>query len=476
MTKTSKKLKTYLIYTYWCAMNFADTERICALLDSFGLQEVKEQEQADIIIFNTCSIKKQAEEKVFWAFKQLKKIKKDSPYKKFWITGCMVKKTWIRDQKSKYYSNDDLFKRSKFIDFVFRILDTPILSDLLDLNENSLNTNNNIGKTSLLNENKNEFFKLKQKFSSPVQAIIPIQTWCDNFCTYCVVPFTRWREFSRSTDDIIKEVKIWVKRAKKEIMLVGQNVNSYWKWLASTKKKWDEQNSKWQKWKEKTPFTILLEQISKINWVERIRFQSSNPHDMTDDIIEIITKEKKIMPNLHFALQSWNDEILKKMRRMHSLSDYKIIVEKIKSKDPEFFISTDIIVWFPWESEKQFQDTLKAVNDLQFDMIYISKYSARKWTYAWDKLKDNISKEVKNKRWHLVNNLLINILKKRLSSFIWKSVKVLIEKIDNELCEWKNEYNFICRFKNKNFKIWDIIDINITWKTKWALVWQSSTI
>ena len=486
----TKIKKTYLIYTYGCTMNYADTERICALLDSYGLQEVKDQNQADIIIFNTCSIKKKAEDKVFWTFKQLKKLRRSWAQKKFWITGCMVKKTWVRDVKSIFYSNDDLFKRSEFIDFVFRILDAPVLLDLLELNNlhnndpddlqdaprrdaiNRVSTGVNhipTEKTHSFTENKDEFFKLNQKFSSPFQAIIPIQTWCDNFCSYCVVPFTRWREYSRPMKDILKEIKIWVKKWKKEIMLVGQNVNSYWKWLAITKRKWDEENFTWHQGKEKTPFTILLEEISKTTWVERIRFQSSNPHDMTDDIIDIITKEKKIMPNLHLALQSWNNEILKKMKRMHSLEDYEVIVKKIRSKDTNFYISTDIIVWFPWETDKQFQDTLKAIKQIKFDMIYVSKYSPRKWTYAWDKLKDDIPEEIKNQRWHIVNNLLIENLEKRLTKLIWKNMKILVEKQKDGFCYWKDEYNFLCKFKNEDFKMWDIVDVKVIGKSKWAV-------
>lgn len=457
-----KKLKTYLIYTYWCSMNYADTERICAVLDLCWLQEVWDENQADIIIFNTCTIKKKAEDKVFWVFTQLSKIKKKSPYKKIWITGCMVKKTWIRDKESDLCSNDPLFLRSKYIDFVFRILDTPKLPELLWFKKDNFSEN-------YFNEDKDNFFNLNQKFSSNFQVIIPIQTWCDNFCSYCVVPYTRWREFSRSIEDILREVKIWVKKWAKEILLVWQNVNSFWKWTPNTKRKWDNENSKWFEWNEKTPFTFLLEEVCNVDFVERVRFQSSNPHDMSDDIIEIITKNPKIMPNLHLALQSWNDEILKKMNRRHTVDDYKKIVNKIRNNDPSFWITTDIIVWFPWETESQFEDTLKIIEDIKFDMIYISQYSPRKWTYSGDKLKDDVDEEEKNKRWHEVNNLLIKILETRLQSFIWKIVKVFVENIVDWIAEWKTEHNFICRFKIWEIKVWDIVDVKITWKTKWAL-------
>ena len=443
-------------------MNYSDTERICALLDSYGLQEVWDQTQADIVIFNTCTIKKKAEDKVFWVFTQLGKIKKKFPYKKFGITGCMVKKTWVRDKKSDIYSNDPLFLRSKYIDFVFRILDTPKLPDILNLDENN-------SEALWFTESKLDFFNLKQKFSSPFQAIIPIQTWCDNFCSYCVVPNTRWREYSRPLEDVLREVKYVAKKWAKEIMLVWQNVNSYWKWSVNTKRKWDKENSKWFDWDEKTPFTFLLDQISDIEWIERIRFQSSNPHDMSDDIIEVMTWNSKIMPNLHLALQSWNDEILKKMKRRHGTQDYRLIVDKIRKEDPVFWITTDIIVWFPWETEEAFEDTLKIINEMKFDMIYISQYSPRKWTYSGDKMIDDVDDQIKSKRWHIVNDLLIKVIWERFDTFIWTKAKVLIEKIENNLAQWKTEHNIVCRFESWNYKIWDVVDIKIVWKAKWSL-------
>jgi len=437
-------------------MNYSDTERISSVLDSYSLTEVWEVEDADLVIFNTCSIKQKAEDKVFWIFNNLKKIKAKFPNRKYWVTWCMVKKTWIKDKESAFYSNDALLRRSDLLDFVFRIHDLPKLPEILWFKKYE----------------KEDFFKIQQKLKTPFQAIVPIQTGCDNFCTYCIVPFTRWKENSRSIEEIIREIKIYAKRGVKELVLVGQNVNSYWKWAWVSRRKWDEENSCWFEWKEKTPFTILLEKVSEIEWIERIRFESSNPHDMTDDIIYAIKTLPKVMPALHFALQSWNDNVLSKMKRKYTYKKFKEICEKLRKWNKAFSISTDIIVWFCWETEEEFQDSLNAIEDIGFDMIYISQYSERKWTYSADKMQDNIDHKIKSERWHKTNELLKIIVQKRLWNWIWKTVKVLIEEVNDWISEWKTEENYICRF-NWKAEIWDIIKVKVIWKTQWALEWES---
>jgi len=246
------KIKTYSIQTFWCAMNFSDSEKISAVLDSYWLEEISDDKDADLVIFNTCSIKQKSEDKIFWFLNNFKKIKEKFPHRKYWITWCMVKQTWSRDinktkeenEKSKFYSKDELLKRSSTLDFVFRILDLPQVPEILWLDKNPEEEKNE-DKNKKISEDKNNFFEIKQKLKSKHQAIIPIQTGCDNFCTYCVVPYTRWREFSRSIEEIWREIRFYWKKWVKEIILVGQNVNSYWKWWWITKRKFDEENKKW---------------------------------------------------------------------------------------------------------------------------------------------------------------------------------------------------------------------------------------
>ena len=207
---------------------------------------------------------------------------------------------------------------------------------------------------------------------------------------------------------------------------------------------------------------------------------------MTDDIIDAILNCEKIMPALHFALQSWNDEILSKMKRRHTFSDFKKIVEKLRNSEKfwrRFWISTDLIVWFSWETEENFQDTINAIREIEFDMIYISQYSVRKWTHAWDNFPDDVSLKIKKKRWQKANEELKKSMQKRMNFFKWQKVKVLIDKIISwknlenwdvfEECEWKTEENYVCRFSNKNYKIpkkiGEIVEVEVIWNDTWAL-------
>lgn len=439
------QLKTFFIHTYGCSMNYADTERLVTILHSMWLEEVSKDSEADVIIFNTCSIKQKAEDKVFWTFKKLKN-------KKLGITGCMVKESWIR-----WESKDPIFKKTKLVDFVFRTLDMPKLPEII------------AWIWVQMKEDKDEFFSISQTSLDNFRAIVPIQIWCDNYCSYCVVPYSRWREWSRSMEDILKEIKWLANKWIKEINLVGQNVNSYGKGMPNIKRKWDEENSKWFDWTEKTPFSLLLEEICMIDWIERLRFQSSNPHDMTSDIIEVICKENKIMPQVHLALQSWNNEVLKRMRRRHTLEDFVSIVRELRNWKPNISITTDIIVWFCGETESEFEDTMKAIQEIKFDMIYLSQYSERSNTYAQKHLKDDVAKDVKLQRWHKINNLLKDNVASRLWAKIGEIEEVMIEKEDI----WKTPNWFVCKVIWGNYKPGDLVKTLIKGKSDWSIYWEA---
>jgi tRNA-2-methylthio-N6-dimethylallyladenosine synthase len=247
-------------------------------------------------------------------------------------------------------------------------------------------------------------------------------------------------------------------------------VNSYGKGNKDTKRIFNETTFKWETGEEKTPFASLLEKIHDIPGVERIRFQSSNPHDMTDDIIETITTLPKIMPWLHFALQSGNDEVLQRMNRKHSAQDFITIIEKIRKKKSDFAISTDIIVGFCDETDEEFEDTLKILQKIDIDMIYLSQYSERKGTLAQRNLKDSVSREKKHERWHTVNNFLKTHLYQKYETFIGKTFSVLIEKeIQKNVFEGKTEHFRTCEVHGENIHIGDIVPVKITSHSNWAL-------
>ena len=479
-------MKKYFIQTFGCAMNQADSEKINMILLQSKFIKTNNWKDADLIILNTCSVRKKWEDRVFWFAQE---IKKENKFNKkniiLWITGCMVRKTGLNEKYLKNYkrdrhnakeikildnqkwifNNDDkLFPRfSEKLDFTLRIEDTKYLTLILT----------HIFWETIWQDYKfDDYIKQRQYRENKSQAIIIIQSWCDNMCSYCIVPKTRWREKSRTLEDIILEAKRVIWEWAKEITLVGQNVNSYGKEFID-KKYWNSEKGKWNEWLDKSPFRKLLEELDKIEWLDRIRFTSSNPHDMTQDILDAHFDLKKTCNYLHFALQSGNDEMLKKMNRKHSYLDFKKMIDYLREKDPFFSISTDIIVGYSWESEEKFQDTIRAYDECDFDFVYNARYSVRPWTIAAKIYPDDISEEKKAERWHILNDKLLESLTKRNKLMLWKIEEILIS--------WEKEWQFFWRTRNfkevffnkeENIKIWDIVKVKITDLEKYVLKWK----
>ena len=479
-------MKKYFIQTFGCSMNQADSEKINMILLQSWFFKVINWKQADLVILNTCSVRQKGEDRVFGFAEEIKKYNNES--KKnilLWITGCMIRKSGLNSKYLKNYkrdknkakqivtakseneilNNDDkLFPRFwKKLDFTLRIEDIKYLPLQLT----------HIFWEQIWQDYKfDDYLKQKQHRENPSQAIIIIQTGCDNMCSYCIVPQTRWREESRSIKDIVSEAERVVLEWAKEITLVWQNVNSYWKEFID-KKFWNTEKAKWNEWLEKSPFRELLEKLDKIDWLDRIRFTSSNPHDMTQDILDAHFDLEKTCNYLHFALQSWNDKMLKQMNRRHNYEDFRKMVNYLRKRDPNFSISTDIIVWYSNETESMFTDTIKAYNDCEFDFVYNARYSVRKWTIAEKIYPDNISEETKASRWHNLNNLLLKSLTKRNKLMIWKNEEILISgekdwKFFGRTRNFKEVY-----FEKKNWiKIWDIVKIKILSLDKYVLNWE----
>lgn len=471
----------YYLQTFWCQMNIADSEKINMIMLKSWFFRTNEIKEADVIILNTCSVRKKWEDKVYSLARDIIKIHKQNWTKCFvWLTWCMVRKSWIRKwivdnwkkriaakeiENLKSYddifnSDDKIFWMTDRIDFVFRIEDLTFLPKILSV----------IMKKNIWNdETYNEYLKIKQLQDNPWSANIVIQTGCDNFCSYCIVPHTRWREKSRDKNEIINEIKETVAKWTKEIYLIWQNVNSYSK--ESRAKLWNIDALSWNSTEVNTPFRELLNEIDKIDWLDRIRFTSSNPHDMTKDILDAHFNLNKTCNYLHFALQSWDNEMLKKMNRKHTYEDFKSQVEYLRNKDPLFSISTDIIVGFPWETEEQFLNTLKAFDEINFDFAYIARYSPRKWTYSADKLIDDVSAKEKARRWHILNNKLEECVKNRSSLLIWTTQEVLVQGISKSWKMYWRTRNFkeVYFDNNPEISIWDIVTVKIDWLNKWVL-------
>lgn len=487
-------IKTYSLKTFGCQMNYADSEKIDMILRSAWLRKVLDPIQADIIIMNTCSVRQKWEDRVFGFMHEIERYhKKNETEKKplFGITGCMVRKSGLakrylldqdgnmndsykrkntkeivllKDTETLENYDDELFLRSESIDFVFRIEEVSFLTKILT----------RIVGTEIGNDAKfNEYLAVRQLQENPSSANIIIQTGCDNFCTFCIVPHTRGRETSRASDEIVSEIELVVKSGTKEITLLGQNVNSYGK--ESRKKLWNPEELTWTSKDVKTPFRELLDNINKIEGLDRIRFTSSNPHDMTRDILDAHFELPRMCNYLHFALQSWSDSMLARMNRKHTYADFKTQVEYLRSHDPLFSLSTDIIVGFPWETEEEFQATATAMRECQFDFAFIARYSPRSGTLATDRYGDDISSQEKARRWTILNDILRETVIARNLLMVGREEEIFITG------EWKDE-TLVGRTRNfkevyipftPDIQIGDIVTVKIVEGSGWVLRGES---
>ncbi len=474
-------------------MNYADSEKIDMILRSAGFRKVLDPVQSDIIIMNTCSVRQKGEDRVFGFMHEIERYHKKNETGKnplFGITGCMVRKsglakrylkneewnlsdqykrqnaekiTFLESSDSIMNYDDELFLRSQSIDFVFRIEEVSFLTKIL-----SLITGEDIGNDAKFNE----YLAVKQLQENPSSANIIIQTGCDNFCTFCIVPHTGGRATSRDMQEIVSEVTEVVKNGTKEITLLGQNVNSYGK--ETRKKLWNSESLTWTSPDVKTPFRELLDQIYTIEWLDRIRFTSSNPHDMTRDILDAHFDLPKMCNYLHIALQSWSDEVLGRMNRKHTYADFKSQVEYLRSRDPLFSISTDIIVGFPGETEEQFQETAQAMRECQFDYAFIARYSSRSGTLATTRYEDDISSDEKARRWTILNDILRVTTASRNLLMLDREEEILITG------EWKDE-TLVGRTRNfkevfipfsSDIKSGDLVKVKIVEGSGWVLKWE----
>lgn len=335
------KNKKYHIITIGCQMNKSDSERVASALEKQGYKWTDDKYGADLVVINTCGVRQSAEDRIYGF---IPRIKKENPKVKIILTGCLVKR---KDVKSR-------------------------LKDRVD-------------QWLPITELANDYLKIKPKYSSEKSAFVPIGNGCDNFCSYCVVPYARGREVYRSDKDILDEVKSLVKKGYKEIILIAQNVNSYKS--------------------GKIDFADLLKLVNNMKGDFKIKFSTSHPKDMSDRLIKTVAECQKVLKEIHLPAQSGDNEILKKMNRKYTAEHYKKIIKKILKLMPDAKISTDIIVGFPGETKKQFNNTVKLFKEVKFTQAYISRYSPRPGTAAY-KLADNISAEEKKRRWSVLNDLI----------------------------------------------------------------------
>ena len=352
-----KNLK-YTILTMGCQLNENDSEKLCGMLEKMGYTKTEKQNDADLALFNTCCVRENAEDKLFGKLGELKRLKEQKGII-IAIGGCMMQEKHITDKiKESYPFVDILFGTHtlhKFPEDLYKVIEEKRkLEDILDID----------GKI---------YEGLPIKRDSKIKASVTIMNGCNNFCSYCIVPYVRGRERSRQPRDIIEEVKKLAKEGYKEITLLGQNVNSY---LRVER----EKNIPFEEYQGVNSFATLLRAINKIDGIERIRFVTSHPWDFTDKMIDVIASRENIMPYIHLPLQSGSNKILKLMGRRYTKEEYLELFNKIRSKVKNASITTDIIVAFPGETEEDFNDTLDVVNTCKYDGAFTFIYSPRENT------------------------------------------------------------------------------------------------
>ena len=356
--------KTYHIVTYGCQMNEEDSEKMSGMLKSMGYEKTENRDEASIIIFNTCCVRENAENRVYGNLGELKKVKKKNPNLVIGICGCMMQQEGMADK---------ILKTFPYVDIIFGTHNAYKFPEYL----NRVKTEGVQVKEILDKETKIvEGIPIDRE--SSIKAFVTIMYGCNNFCTYCVVPYVRGRERSRKSEDILNEIKDLVSKGYKEVTLLGQNVNSYGKGL-----------------EEDINFAKLLRKVNEIEGLERIRFMSSHPKDLTEEVIMAVKECDKVCEQIHLPVQSGSDTILKVMNRHYTKEKYLSLINKIKEEIPECSITTDIIVGFPGESEEDIQDTIDLVKEVKYDSAFTFIYSRRNHTPA-DKMENQIPEDIKH--------------------------------------------------------------------------------
>lgn len=444
-----KKNRKYNILTMGCQLNENDSEKLCGMLEKMGYTKTEDVKEADIALFNTCCVRENAEDKLFGKLGELKKLKAEKGLI-IAIGGCMMQEKHITDKiKESYPFVDILFGTHtlhKFPEDLYKVIEEKRkLEDILDID----------GKI---------YEGLPIKRDSKIKASVTIMNGCNNFCSYCIVPYVRGRERSRQPRDIIEEVKKLAKEGYKEITLLGQNVNSY---LRVER----EKNIPFEEYQGVNSFATLLRAINKTDGIERIRFISPHPKDFTDDVIEAIADCEKVCKLVHLPLQSGNTKVLKEMNRKYTKEQYLNLVEKMKNKIPNLTLSTDIIVGFPGETDEEFEDTLEVVEKVRFEQVYMFIYSRRVGTPG-DKMQNQIPEDIKHKRFDKLKALVESQIEENNKKYIGTTQKILVEgesKNNSNMLSGRTESNKVVIFEGSKELIDKIINIKIISQHMWYL-------
>jgi len=411
-TELGRKL-TFHVTTFGCQMNARDSEKLCGILESIGYEEQEEEALADFVLFNTCTVRDNANQRVYGHIGTLKKYKKQNPDFMIGICGCMMQEPVAVEKIKSSYPYVDIIFGTHNVFKLAEILYTKLTTDgmIIDLWKDT--------------DQIVEDLPIDRKF--PFKSGVNISFGCNNFCSYCIVPYVRGRERSRRPADIITEIKKLVADGVIEVMLLGQNVNSYG--LDFVKKK---DQGKLSEDFEIVTFPQLLRRVEQIEGLERIRFMTSHPKDLSDELIEVIKNSKKICHHLHLPLQSGSSRILKSMNRHYDKEKYLEIARKVRQEIPDMAITTDIIVGYPGETKEDVDETLDVIRQVQYDNAFTFQYSKRTGTPAAAR-EDQVPKEVVQEQFDRVLSLVQQTSRERSMLLQGKVLKALVESVDDQM-------------------------------------------
>lgn len=416
----------YYIWTIGCQMNKAESQQVADYLALFGYQAASTLHNADLVILNTCVVRQSAEDKVIGTLGYLKGIKNSKPDLSILVTGCFVDSNVKRLEKN--YSHVDLFFKpgdyAEFLNWVEK-QDVVVPGDI---------TNLPLSK------------------DAQVSALVPIIQGCNNFCSYCIVPYRRGRERSRPMEEVVFEVAELVRCGAREVTLLGQNVNSYGQDLPM-----------------RPDLSNLLTELNGVDGLSRVRFLTNHPKDMSRQLIGAISSLDKVCEHINLPIQAGDNDVLKAMRRGYTVEQYRRLIDNIRDNIPNVALSTDIIVGFPDESEEQFENTLAILKEIEFDTVHVAAYSVRSGTIASREYEDNVSSDIKKERLNKVEAIQANIAGDINSRFQDKTVEVLVEGSKRDKWYGRTRGNKLVFFESDGYCLGQFVDVTISRTSPWAL-------
>ncbi len=434
----------YFIETYGCQMNESDTERIGGQLEELGYAPADDLQDADIVILNTCSIRQNAEEKVYGKIGEVKKLKERNPKVLLGIAGCMA-----QENKNK------LIQRMPVIDFVIGPYHIHDLKDIISRNDA---VGSHVVMAELNSQRIQDYSELRAVRKSKIFAWVPIMQGCNKYCTYCIVPYVRGKETSRTISDVYGEVKRLAEDGYKEITLLGQNVNSYG-----------------LDFRDGTNFGELIRSLDDIEGIERIRYMSSHPRDMTFDMVDAMAESSKVVRHMHLPVQHGSNAMLRRMNRGYTIEHFKELLAYVREKMPDTVVTTDLITGFPGETEEMHKETLQLLEDLRFDSAYTFIYSPRRGTPA-ARMEDQIDDATKHRRLQEIMDVENDISLACNQQMVGKTYTVIVEGPTKQTEDnWfgRTSGNKMIIFpKEKNIAIGDTICVKVDTAQTWILKGQ----